>query len=1028
MLPADAGANAPENLSFSYQAADDLGNIGTKIQCPNSFQVYQNALPPLGVPGGFTATARPGGAIRLAWQEVPGASGFQLYRQAPGEGTLSPYVRTATVFEYLDQPAVQGTYTYAIASVRAANGQEALSGMSQPATATADSVSPPSPIDLVVAIEGSGARAQWTAPYATEPITYRLYRSAAPIVATVGLTPLFADFTVTTALDSQPSLTDYWYAVTAVDLAGNESAPSINAYLNVLLLPVRTLEVSQNSDAFPVLSWTHAVADLPGCNVYLRDSQTGVDLRVNTAPLGAGGYTDTGYRDNERRYAVSAVDTQAHESEKRLLVLPRLRATLAAGASIQRGLFNRVAYAVRNDSATRVEHVRLTATLAGGAYETPEFGIDPGASVTQSLLVGGSRNLPATADLTTTLDIVPEAGERVRILRSQPIAIGNGSLGLELRNETFTRGGTGSVSFVLTNSGSEEIDLVVAKASGAAAYNEISWQLQDFDGNVLSSLSFKQVGGGVTTLAGGEVIARLPAGGSFTSGTTDLAVPLSAPLNVRIKLEIAKIHHHLGQTDQATMDGLSAIRDITLTDTPYYGEVTAVTPTIVNGSQPITITGRAVNRATTQPQPNVPLKLLVGVSGFYREYSITTGVNGTFTYPFQPNPGESGQYTVAAIHPYLQDRPVQMSFTINRLSAIPAAITVSIPKNYEKRVDLTIAAGPTTTARNVRLESDGVLPAGVHIVPGPPTALLGPGQSGTLSFTIWGDNSAAATNNLVLLVKSDEVGTGAWESIAVTTGFGATLPALSATPSFVEAGLSLGSIATESLTLKNLGSLDVGGVKLALVNVDGSPAPAWVKLSSTADLGIIAAGASREVSISFNPQAPVNEGNYNWYLRVTGTNYQTSDVPIHASVTQSGVGGVLFKVADIYTGTHGPDNSIIQGVSGARVTVQNELLIAITQSLTTDSLGEALFTNLQAGVYRVRVTAASHSDYTGRVVVKPGIVVADAVFLERPLVAVTWEVVETTIPDVYNYQMNVTFETEVPAAVVVIDPPSFQLP
>ena len=43
-LPADAGAEAVESLSFAFQGEDALGNPGSRIQSPPSLQIYQGEL------------------------------------------------------------------------------------------------------------------------------------------------------------------------------------------------------------------------------------------------------------------------------------------------------------------------------------------------------------------------------------------------------------------------------------------------------------------------------------------------------------------------------------------------------------------------------------------------------------------------------------------------------------------------------------------------------------------------------------------------------------------------------------------------------------------------------------------------------------------------------------------------------------------------------------------------------------------------------------------------------------------------
>lgn len=70
-LPAAAG-QAPEQLAFTYSAADDIGNVGRTIRGAYLAEIYQGDLPSLDSPFGLTARARPSGAIALEWKAMRG--------------------------------------------------------------------------------------------------------------------------------------------------------------------------------------------------------------------------------------------------------------------------------------------------------------------------------------------------------------------------------------------------------------------------------------------------------------------------------------------------------------------------------------------------------------------------------------------------------------------------------------------------------------------------------------------------------------------------------------------------------------------------------------------------------------------------------------------------------------------------------------------------------------------------------------------------------------------------------------------
>ncbi|MBW1928939.1 MAG: RHS domain-containing protein [Deltaproteobacteria bacterium] len=387
-----------------------------------------------------------------------------------------------------------------------------------------------------------------------------------------------------------------------------------------------------------------------------------------------------------------------------------------------------------------------------------------------------------------------------------------------------------------------------------------------------------------------------------------------------------------------------------------------------------------------------------------------------------------------AVHPDRTDRPVQATFTINRVNVSPSSIKLNIPRNYEKTIKVNVATGEGTEVSNLRLVYDeadqpgGVFPEGVHLSVGSPVGFLGSRKSARLPFTIWADNSAAESGSIVLKVVSDETAPGAWKTIRVSTHFSEAKPVLYFTPDHVETGVSLGDTVSETVVLENKGLSALNDLHVEVVDQDGNPAPSWVHLNCAQDQGSLPVGERREIGLSFSPPSSVSEGIYSFYLRLTASNYKETDIHLYVSVTQSGIGNVLFKVSDIYTGTLDANNQVIQGLAGARVKIQNENVLTEQYTKTTDSLGEAYFSDLPAGSYKCRVTKANHQEYTGRFQIKPGITTNKDVFLDYNLVTVEWEVNEITIEDKYEIVLNAVYETDVPAAVVVIEPGSVTLP
>ena len=307
-LPSDAGLGNPETLNFSFQAIDELDNVSTQVLASNRFQVYQGSLPPLDVPFAFTAKAQPGGKVKLAWQAVDQASSYQLYRQAPGQTGLQLLTR-ASGTDYLDQTPEDGSYQYAVASIRQANAQESLSGQSPPVTVLASATPPGSPQNLILQLTGQGIVAAWQAPLQGTVASYNLYRAAGTSLTSIdGLTPLKTDIKQLIAIDSAPSPSQGAYVVTALDSAGNESVLSNSAYLNATLLPVSQLHINLIGNGLPTLSWLAPNSDVTSFKVYADVDAPKIPLTPN--PISTLSFTDTGYTGGDRLYTVASVRCQ----------------------------------------------------------------------------------------------------------------------------------------------------------------------------------------------------------------------------------------------------------------------------------------------------------------------------------------------------------------------------------------------------------------------------------------------------------------------------------------------------------------------------------------------------------------------------------------------------------------------------------------------------------------------------------------------------------------------------------------------
>ena len=510
VLPADAGLNNAETLKFIYSAVDDLDNVSNKVSVDNAFQIYQGDLPPLEAPTGLTGVSMPAGKISLTWNAVDSAAGYLVYRMPPGQIQLSR-LTTLDTTQYTDQPDQEGTYTYAVASLRSVNGQEAESGQSASVEVESDATAPGVPTGLTLALTPQGILAQWTEPALAETVTYTLYRAdAAKISSVEDLGAVHTDIQGAQSLDTTPSETHHYYVVTAVDPAGNESAPSEPGYLDFELLPVQTLTVTRSGQNAPVIAWTHTGSSITGYDIYLGPLDNLVKL--NSERLTQSSFTDTGYDGRQRQYTVVAVNHNDVPSLGRSIVLPVLGMDLPGDAVLKRGLMNRLEYTVTNSGTSAVEKAVLKVTAQGREHASQTFGIDPGESQTVPVVIGGYSDLPDMVSLVSAIEITPNDGETVRIENQADIKVGTGMFLLTFTNDELVRGTKGEIVFTLENTGDEQIEIITARSNGRPSA-DITLYLSDEDGNILSTGTYTQVyGSNVVNLYNGGTIARINPG------------------------------------------------------------------------------------------------------------------------------------------------------------------------------------------------------------------------------------------------------------------------------------------------------------------------------------------------------------------------------------------------------------------------------------------------------------------------------------------------------------------------------------
>lgn len=466
--------------------------------------------------------------------------------------------------------------------------------------------------------------------------------------------------------------------------------------------------------------------------------------------------------------------------------------------------------------------------------------------------------------------------------------------------------------------------------------------------------------------------------------------------------------------------------------TPYTGQVNSISPAISYGSEPIRITGTAVDRNTAGLMTNKPLKLVLSVGGFKRTINIVTDAAGAFSYDFVPQTSDKGTYQVSVIHPDEVDAvqgTSQGSFNINRVSFDIGGYKLTTARNYPSEFTVkATSSGAVQGLKWVMVAEDqpsGSLPQGVVIHSNGMD--VAEGKSASMAIRVTVDDTALETGTVILRAVSEDAADSVRGTLRLDYKLVPAQPMLFIQKNSIQTGVQQGDSVSETITFSNKGISAARNVRVELLDEQGNAPPAWMFLANTGILGTVNVGSELAVQVTAQPDESIVEGIYRFKLNITADNAPVAQAYITVAITQSGIGGVRFDVADIYTATLGEDGQPIPGVKGVTIKLQNEAVLSEQYQVTTGVDGTALLEELPPGIYIFRASASNHMDVSGRVRIRPGVTTNQHIFLDYQLINIEFGVTETTINDVYDIVLEATYQTQVPAPVVLLEPLSINI-
>lgn len=214
-------------------------------------------------------------------------------------------------------------------------------------------------------------------------------------------------------------------------------------------------------------------------------------------------------------------------------------------------------------------------------------------------------------------------------------------------------------------------------------------------------------------------------------------------------------------------------------------------------------------------------------------------------------------------------------------------------------------------------------------------------------------------------------------------------------------------------------TFDVANIGLGNTGIVSISLPNWMQSVTPMQMAPMAQGDTTQVAIRLTPtddmqlNVPVTG-----QIAINCENGNGLTIPFRMEPVSENTGTLVVDVCDEFT--YYTDEA--PHVNGATITIQHPTTGAVIAQGTTDNSGCDTFT-LPEGYYTLLVTHPKHNSYRATLQLDPGKTTHKVINLSYDAIEVSWNVVETTVEDVYDIVTTVKYETSVPVPVVTVNLP-----
>lgn len=416
----------------------------------------------------------------------------------------------------------------------------------------------------------------------------------------------------------------------------------------------------------------------------------------------------------------------------------------------------------------------------------------------------------------------------------------------------------------------------------------------------------------------------------------------------------------------------------------------------------------------SNPVSDAEVEIGIFVMGMKRTLQAVTDESGQFSAVFEPMPSESGYYTVNSGRVGNHSTAVHDDFNIPGMTLVSSDYILCAVTQDQPRMDSILIRNKS----NLNLSNIQVSPISV-----PDGALfsfmplsLGGLEENWLIYTVTGSTLTQGNyyEEAKLKATSSE---GAEMNISIWYYCMEPRGVLDVMPKSLATTMTKGKSKIVDVMLTNNGTAATGNITIDLPDVE------WVSVVGNDTLSSIAVNDTAYFSLRFSPAVDIQLGQYSGTIAINSERGDAVALPYTITAVSDSTGTLMIDVTDDFTWNTNNGNG--PHLEGAEVTLKGYYSLETVAYGFTDADGHFSVEDLPEGYYRLSVTAERHTDYNSVVFVEAGATGRSYtdVYLQYQAITYSWNVVPTEIWDEYTYEFEVTFETNVPVPVVVIETP-----